>query len=168
MVSYKTKLENITTFIFDIDGVFTDGSFSVINGEYIRTFHTKDTFAVRKLAALGYSIFIISRTRNKDLQAVFEDFGCKEVVLASVNKWTDFERLQEKYQLNTQECLYMGDDYPDLKILKNVGLSSCPADAAVEIRKICDYQSPYLGGKGAVRDVIEQFLRVKNQWETEE
>lgn len=168
MISYKEKLEQITTFIFDIDGVFTDGTFSVIDGEYIRTFHTKDTYALRRLSSFGYAIFIISRTRNMALIDVFKDFGCTEVILASKDKGEDFEELRKKYQFLPEQCLYMGDDYPDLSILKRVGISTCPADAAVEIRKICDYQSPYLGGKGAVRDVIEQALRVHNQWYSEE
>lgn len=164
MDSYKIKLRKIDTFIFDIDGVFTDGSFSVINGEYIRTFHTKDTFAVRKLTKLGYQVFIISRTRNLDLISVFKDFGCTEVVLAVKDKLMEFNQLKEKYQFESEKCLYMGDDYPDLPVLQTVGLSVCPADAVAEIREKCEYQSPYLGGKGAVRDVIEQALRVRNQW----
>lgn len=164
MDSYKTKFKDITTFIFDIDGVFTDGSFLVINQEYIRTFHTKDTFALRKLTAHGYKAFIISRSRNEDLRRVFTDFGCTEVVLKSEKKYDDFLALKEKYQLKEENCLYMGDDCPDIPLLKKVGLSACPGDAIPDVRKICHYQSPYLGGKGCVRDVIEQALKIHGLW----
>ena len=84
--------------------------------------------------------------------------------LSSSNKLEAFNDLVKKYDLNTEHILYMGDDLPDWEVMKKVGLPTCPQDAATEIREIAKYVSPFIGGSGCVRDVIEQTLRVQGKW----
>lgn len=164
MISYKERLPQITTFIFDVDGVLTTGDIQLINNDVIRTMHSKDGYALQYSAKKGYQLFIITGGNSEDVKARLLGSGVKEVFLRSSNKLKVYEEIKEKYELNDKEILYMGDDIPDIPVLKTVGLSACPQDAAVEVKAICHYQSPILGGKGCVRDVIEQVMRVQGKW----
>ena len=91
-----------------------------------------------------------------------------EVFLSSHDKIKVYQDCKEKYGFEDEETLYMGDDIPDYYVMKKVGVATCPQDSAVEIKEICHYQSPIMGGKGCVRDVIEQTLRVQKKWFTAE
>ena len=92
------------------------------------------------------------------------ELGIKEVHLRSSNKLKVYQELKEKYNLKDEQVLYMGDDIPDIPVLKQVGVSTCPQDAAIDVRSVVDYHSPFNGGKACVRDVIEQTLRVQDNW----
>ncbi len=164
MISYKEKLHNIKTFIFDVDGVLTDGSVLLLQGEVVRTLNSRDGYALQYAAKKGYNIFIITGGNSLSVKDRLENLGAKEVVLRAKNKLEHYNRLKQDYGFKDDEVLYMGDDIPDYEILQKVGVSTCPQDAAVEIKAICDYQSPYNGGKHCVRDVIEQTLRVQDKW----
>jgi 3-deoxy-D-manno-octulosonate 8-phosphate phosphatase (KDO 8-P phosphatase) len=94
----------------------------------------------------------------------FESLGVTSVKLRSRNKLAVFQALKEEYQLKAEECLYMGDDIPDIPVMREVGLATAPFDASIDARTAAEYISPFYGGKGAVRDVIEQTLRVQNKW----
>ena len=87
--------------------------------------------------------------------------------MGSTNKVDVYTKLKSKYNINDLNVAYMGDDIPDYNVMKMVGLSSCPQDAAVEIKHISHYQSPFMGGRHCVRDLIEQVLRVQGKWFTE-
>lgn len=165
MTSYKEKLKNIDTFIFDIDGVFTDGSILITETDYARKFNAKDGYAIQLASKSGFQIFIITGGRSETVRKAMLHLGCKDVILQARNKVASFNQLKEKYQLNEDTCLYLGDDMPDIGLLKKVYLSACPQDAAIDVKDICDYQSPYKGGEGCVRDVIEQTLRVQSKWD---
>jgi 3-deoxy-D-manno-octulosonate 8-phosphate phosphatase (KDO 8-P phosphatase) len=164
MESFKTILPQITTFIFDVDGVLTDGSVLLYSGEVIRSMNSKDSYALQYAAKLGYKIFIITGGYSSEVQVRLEGLGITEVVLNAHNKVSSFEKLKEKHKLNPNEVMYMGDDIPDLELMKLIALPCCPQDSAVEIKKIARYVSPLKGGKGCVRDIIEQTLRVQDQW----
>jgi 3-deoxy-D-manno-octulosonate 8-phosphate phosphatase (KDO 8-P phosphatase) len=164
MISYKEKLNDIKTFIFDVDGVLTDGSVLLLQGEVVRTLNSRDGYALQYAAKKGYNIFIITGGNSPSVKDRLENLGAKEVVLRAKNKLDHYNRLKQDYDFEDKEVLYMGDDIPDYEVLQNVGVSTCPQDAAVEIKAICDYQSPYGGGKHCVRDVIEQTLRVQDKW----
>ncbi|MFZ9028204.1 MAG: KdsC family phosphatase [Crocinitomicaceae bacterium] len=164
MISYKEKLNDIKTFIFDVDGVLTDGSVLLLEGEVVRTLNSRDGYALQYAAKKGYNIFIITGGNSPSVKDRLENLGAKEVVLRAKNKLEHYNRLKQDYGFEDSEVLYMGDDIPDYEVLQKVGVSTCPQDAAVEIKAICDYQSPYGGGKHCVRDVIEQTLRVQDKW----
>lgn len=164
MISYKEKLAKVTTFIFDVDGVLTDGSVMLIKDEVVRTLNSRDGYALQYAAKKGYNIFIITGGNSESVKDRLENLGATEVILRAKNKLEHYQRLKAERNITDEEVLYMGDDIPDYEILEKVGVSTCPQDAAVEIKSICDYQSPYGGGKHCVRDVIEQTLRVQGKW----
>lgn len=162
--SYKEILPQITTFIFDIDGVLSNGEVLLMNEGVYRTLNSKDAYALQYAAKLNYKIFIISGGNSEDVEKRLLKLGVTKVFLKSCNKLEVFENLKSEYGLLDSEILYMGDDIPDYLVMKKVALATCPQDAASEIKAISNYQSPISGGKGCVRDVIEQTLKVQNNW----
>jgi len=167
-MNYKTKLNHIDTFIFDVDGVLTDGKVYFLENEIMRALNSKDGYALQYACKMGYQIFIITGGYSEDLKRRMLELGIKEVHLRSSNKLKVYQELKSKYNISDQQVLYMGDDIPDIPVLKEAGVSSCPQDAAIDVKTNVDYQSPYDGGKACVRDVIEQTLRVQNKWLTDE
>lgn len=164
MKSYKEKLPNITTFIFDVDGVFTNGEVMLFENQVVRTMHSKDGYAVQYAAKLGYRIFIITGGYSEEVKTRLLHLGVQEVHLRSHRKLDIYNELKHKHNISDHEVLYMGDDIPDYEVMTQVGVATCPQDACPEIKSISHYQSPILGGKGCVRDVIEQTLRVQGKW----
>lgn len=163
-MSYKQKLSNITTFIFDVDGVLTDGNVYLFQNEVVRALNSRDGYAIQYAAKLGYAIYIITGGNSVSVKDRLLNLGVTEVFLQSKNKREIYEQLRLKKGLKDEEVLYMGDDIPDYEVMKMVGVAACPQDASVEIKEISDYQSPYSGGKHCVRDLIEQTLRVQGKW----
>ena len=164
MTSYKEKLNAISTFIFDVDGVLTDGSVALYQKEFVRTLNSRDGYAMQYAAKMGYTILILTGGSSKVVQSRLLTLGAKKVVLSASNKLKSYEDLRDEFSFENKEVLYMGDDIPDFQVLEKVGVSTCPQDAAVEIKSICDYVSPFNGGRHCVRDVIEQTLRVQEKW----
>ena len=164
-MSYKKKLSQITTFIFDVDGVLTDGSVILeSSGEMVRTMHTKDGYALQHAVKKGYHIVIISGGSSVMVKKRLEGLGIEHIYLGKDHKLPVLNEHLQKHNISINQVLYMGDDIPDLPCLKVVGISSCPKDASVEVREVCDYISHINGGKGCVRDVLEQTLRIQNKW----
>ena len=164
-MNYKKKLNHINTFIFDVDGVLTDGTVTLFgNGEQVRKMLSRDGYSMQYALKKGYKIAIISGGSSKGVKQRFDYLGITDVYLSCSNKLEAFNDLVEKYDLNTENILYMGDDLPDWEVMKKVGLPTCPKDAATEIKEIAKYISPFIGGSGCVRDVIEQTLRVQGKW----
>ena len=164
-ISYKEIMPQIDTFIFDIDGVFTDGSVHVFeNGELVRTMNAKDGLAVKLAVDAGYKVCIISGGDNEGVRTRFERLGVTDIYLGTHHKTKQFNELLSKYNLNPEHILYMGDDLPDYPVMKLVGLPCCPNDAVPEIQNVSKYISQKSGGKGCVRDVIEQVLKVQDKW----
>ena len=164
-MSYKKKLSQITTFIFDVDGVLTDGSVILeSSGEMVRTMHTKDGYALQHAVKKGYHIVIISGGSSVMVKKMLEGLGIEHIYLGKDHKLPVLNEHLQKHNISINQVLYMGDDIPDLPCLKVVGVSSCPKDASVEVREVCDYISHINGGKGCVRDVLEQTLRIQNKW----
>ena len=164
-MSYKKKLSQITTFIFDVDGVLTDGSVILeSSGEMVRTMHTKDGYALQHAVKKGYHIVIISGGSSVMVKKRLEGLGIEHIYLGKDHKLPVLNEHLQKHNISINQVLYMGNDIPDLPCLKVVGVSSCPKDASVEVREVCDYISHINGGKGCVRDVLEQTLRIQNKW----
>ena len=159
------KLKEITTFVFDVDGVLTDGNIMASeSGELLRTFNIKDGYALQLAVKKGYHVCIISGGRGQAMEKRFEGLGIPDVFLGISDKVQVFNEYLEIYNINQQEVLYMGDDIPDLQVMKLVGLPTCPADACTDIKAISAYISPFNGGKTAARDVIEKVLRIQGKW----
>lgn len=165
---FLEQLKYITTLIFDIDGVLTNGDIIASDsGEYLRTFNIKDGYALQLAVKKGYHVCIISGGRGEAMLKRFEGLGINNVFLGVADKVAVYQSLCEQYGLSAEQVLYMGDDIPDLKIMQLVGLATCPADAVPEIKAVSHYISPYNGGKTAVRDVIEKVLKVQQKWSDE-
>ena len=164
MISYKEKLPAITTLIFDIDGVLTNGDVFVLKNEFARAINTKDAYAIQYARRVGFTVLIITGGESQELKKSLEDIGVHEVYLRSSNKVEVYNQAKEKYHFEDHQALYMGDDIPDYKVMELVGVATCPQDAVPEIKHVVHYQSPILGGKGCVRDVIEQTLRSQGKW----
>lgn len=163
--SYKEYLKNITTFIFDVDGVLTDGTIQVnTNGELLRTMHIKDGYALKVAVEQGFKVCIISGGTNEGVRKRLENLGIKDIYLGISNKIEVLNDYMKTHFLERENILYMGDDLPDYHIMKEVGLACCPQDAVPEIKAISGYISHKNGGKGCVRDVIEQVMKIHGKW----
>ena len=165
MKNYKELLNHIDTFIFDVDGVFTDGIVYLMGGgDQIRTANVRDRYAVQLAIKKGYRIAIITGGDSKEVETRFNGLGVTDVFLSSSNKVKVFNDYCEKHNLKPEQICYMGDDIPDWKVMHLVGLPACPADAAPEIKSFSKYISPKNGGQGCVRDILEQTMRVQGKW----
>lgn len=163
--SYKEYLADITTFIFDVDGVLTDGTITVTtDGEMLRTMSIKDGFALKTAVDENFNLCIISGGSNEGVRKRLAGLGIKDIYLGAHNKTEQLNDYISKRNITKQNVLYMGDDIPDYPVMKLVGLPCCPQDAVQEIKAISKYISHKKGGKGAVRDVIEQVLKVQGKW----
>ncbi|TCK64854.1 3-deoxy-D-manno-octulosonate 8-phosphate phosphatase (KDO 8-P phosphatase) [Winogradskyella wandonensis] len=163
--SYKEYLNDITTFIFDVDGVLTDGTVTVTtDGEMLRTMNIKDGYALKTAVDRGYNVCIISGGSNEGVRKRLEGLGITDIYLGAQNKIEQLEDYFNKKNIKYSQTLYMGDDIPDYPVMKLAVLPCCPQDAVPEIKNISKYISHKNGGKGAARDVIEQVLKVQGQW----
>jgi 3-deoxy-D-manno-octulosonate 8-phosphate phosphatase (KDO 8-P phosphatase) len=165
--SYKEILNDITTFIFDIDGVLTDSSVHVSQtGEMLRIMNIRDGFAMKAAIESGYNVCIISGGSNEGVRIRLQNLGIAAIHLGSADKVKTFNEYTALYNIKPAHVLYMGDDIPDYHVMKLVGLPTCPQDAVAEIKAISNYISHKNGGKGAVREVIEQVMKVQGKWNT--
>lgn len=158
---------NIKAFAFDVDGVFTDGSVLALpNGDLLRTYNSKDCFGVRTAADNGYPVAIITGGCSESLIHRSRSLGVKDkdIYQLSKNKLPDFLHFCKEYGLKPEEVAFVGDDIPDIPVLKVAGLSVCPADAVAEVKDVCKYISPYGGGRGCIRDLIEKVLKPQGNW----
>jgi 3-deoxy-D-manno-octulosonate 8-phosphate phosphatase (KDO 8-P phosphatase) len=169
MEIYKKLLNDITTFVFDYDGVFTDGKVLLTNDdEPIRAINTKDTYALQIARKMGLNVVIITGGKSKSLELVLNRLGVTDIYMRAHNKTETLKEHLEKEGIKLENVLYMGDDIPDYQSMQGVKLPCCPLDAAEEIRTISKYISHKKGGEGCVRDVIEQVMKVKGKWMREE
>ena len=163
--SYKEYLHQITTFVFDVDGVLTDGTITITtDGEMHRTMHTKDGFALKEALLQGFNMCIISGGSNQGVRKRLAGLGIKDIHLGIHEKTKTLKSYLEQNNIKPQEFLYMGDDLPDYQVMQEVMLPCCPQDAVPEIKGLSKYVSHLNGGKGCVRDVIEQVLKVQGKW----
>lgn len=163
--NYKELLHQIRCFVFDVDGVLTDGSLYIqSDGTMLRKMNIKDGYALQLAAKSGYFIFVISGSTPEGVAKRLEKLGIDEIHIGVSNKLQQLEKLLLKHQVRFEEILYMGDDMPDFEVLQSCCLRTCPADAVHQIKEICQYISPAKGGEGCVRDVIEQVLTLKGDW----
>ncbi|POY37829.1 3-deoxy-D-manno-octulosonate 8-phosphate phosphatase [Solitalea longa] len=164
-MSFLPKLKNITTLIFDVDGVLTDGSVLVTDdGHHLRTFNIKDGYALQLAVKKGYNVVVISGGKSEGVRKRLEGLGIKDIFLGTGKKIEVFEKLLKDNGIDAEQVLYMGDDIPDFIVMQKVGIAACPNDAVAEIQQISNYISPIPGGKGCARDVIEKVMKVQGNW----
>lgn len=162
---FKVIMNDISTFIFDVDGVLTDGNVHVAqDGSLLRDMSIRDGYAIKAAIENGYQVCIISGGSNEGVRIRLQNLGVKEIYMSVPNKVTVFKEIIAKYNLNPENILYMGDDIPDYHIMQEVALPTCPQDAVPEIKRIAKYISHVNGGKGAARDVIEQVMKTQQKW----
>lgn len=163
--SYKEYLQHITTFVFDVDGVFTDGSLLVTTtGEMLRKMNVKDGYALKTALVKGYKVCIISGGTNEGVRERLSALGVTDIYLGAHEKENPFQDFLSKNKITAEEVLYMGDDIPDIPVMNLVGLATCPQNAVPEVKGVSRYISHKNGGEGCVRDVIEQVLKVRGDW----
>jgi 3-deoxy-D-manno-octulosonate 8-phosphate phosphatase (KDO 8-P phosphatase) len=158
--------KSITTFVFDVDGVLTDGTVLVLpDGVQARRMNIKDGFALQMAIKKGYRIKIISGGNSPEVTDRLEKLGIKDISMAVLDKKALLAQYISQHNLKKEEVLYMGDDLPDLTALQVAGLACCPADAVPEVIAVCKYISPLNGGFACVRDVIEKVLKLNGNWQ---
>jgi 3-deoxy-D-manno-octulosonate 8-phosphate phosphatase (KDO 8-P phosphatase) len=165
-ISYKQLLPKISTFIFDVDGVLTNGMLTIMpDGELVRHMNVKDGYAMKTALNKGFRVCIISGGTNQAVKSRLAALGIEDIYLGAHNKIQQYTEIIEKYALKPEEIIYMGDDIPDVPVMQKVGLAACPNDAVPEVQKTAKYISNLKGGEGCVRDVIEQVLKVQGKWD---
>ncbi len=164
MDNFKERLKDIKAFVFDVDGVFSENIVLHTDGELTRHMNVKDGFAVKAAVDKGYIVCIITGGNSESVRKRFTDLGVTDIYLPSSDKADDFKDFYMKYSLKPSEVLYMGDDIPDYEPMTMCGIATCPNDAVEEIQNVAHYISDKEGGKGCVRDVIEQVLRAQKRW----
>ncbi|WP_338359302.1 HAD-IIIA family hydrolase [Yeosuana marina] len=163
--NYKEYLQHISTFIFDVDGVLTDGTVQVTDtGGLLRRMSVKDGYALKTAIDMGFNICIITGGTNEGVRMRLEGLGIKDIFLGAHHKIDQLNEYLTAHHIKSENVLYMGDDLPDFPVMQLVGLPCCPQDAVPEIKNISKYVSHKNGGYGAVRDVIEQVLKVQGKW----
>ncbi|OWY20015.1 3-deoxy-D-manno-octulosonate 8-phosphate phosphatase [Sphingobacteriales bacterium UPWRP_1] len=160
-----TAFANINTLIFDVDGVLTNGNVLITEqGHLLRAMNVRDGYAIRHALQAGLHIAIITGGNSDGVTKRLQMLGITDIYANVRHKPDAFEELVLTYNLNKNQILYMGDDLPDWEVMRQVAMPVCPADAVPEIKSISKYISPYTGGNGCVRDVIEKTLKLKGLW----
>jgi len=162
---FLEKLKDIKCFVFDVDGVLTDGKVLALEcGEQARNFLVKDGYGIERALLAGYIVAVISGGKQIGVQKRLEFLKIKHIHLGVNNKIEVFDKLCNDNKINRNEVLYVGDDLPDYDVMKLVGIPCCPFDATQEIKDIALYVSDKKGGEGCVRDVIEKVMKVQGTW----
>ena len=157
--------KHITTFVFDVDGVLTDGSLLVLpDGVMARRMNIKDGYALQLAIKKGYKVVVISGGNAPEVMYRLNKLGVTEVFMQVGNKLEVLEKFMLQHQVPPHQLLFMGDDIPDLEVLQHAGLAACPVDAVEEVKEIAHYISPIKGGEGCARDVIEKTLKLRGHW----
>ncbi len=163
--NYKELLKNITTFIFDYDGVFTNGKIILMeNGDQLRTANVKDGYALQLAQKKGYRMAVISGGTSESIRRYMHGLKIMDVFIKVDHKIHVYRDYLKKHGLKREEVLFMGDDIPDIQIKQEAGVAVCPADAAEEIKSLSHYISPVKGGDGCVRDIVEQVMKIQGKW----
>ncbi|MCQ2281597.1 MAG: HAD hydrolase family protein [Bacteroidales bacterium] len=165
MINYKEKLHEIRAFVFDFDGVMTDGGvYTFPDGQPVRCGDVKDGYALQYAVNQGYIVAVISGAVSSSITHRMASLGVTQCLTGCSNKLDTYRRFLADNHLTPNQVVCMGDDIPDYQMMSCCGVAACPADAAIEIKEISDYISIRPGGHGCVRDIIEQTLRLQGKW----
>lgn len=145
---------------FDVDGVFTDGRLYLgSDGVETKTFHTQDGFGIRRLLEAGVEVAVISGRTSEAVRLRMAELGVRHVIEGAADKVAALDRLLAALQLSPAQCVYTGDDVPDLPLLRYVGFPVAVANAVEEVKAACDYTTRAPGGSGAVREICDLILQ---------
>ncbi|MDQ6815750.1 MAG: HAD hydrolase family protein [Bacteroidota bacterium] len=159
------KFKSVTTFVFDVDGVLTDGTLTILPGGVMaRKMNAKDGYALQLAVKKGYHVVIISGGVSEEVADRLHKLGVSQVFMKTIDKAGTLNAYLQENKLSWREVLFMGDDIPDLVVMKKVGIACCPADAVQEIKEVSGYISYLNGGFGCGRDVIEKVLKLRSDW----
>ncbi len=159
------QFRDIHTFIFDVDGVLTNSEVLILeDGKLLRKMNIRDGLAIKKAVNEDFKVAVITGGKSEGVKKRLTALGVMDVYLGQRYKMEAFEELLDIYELDPAGILYMGDDLPDIPVMEKVGLPTCPANAAPEVIKVSKYISPFKGGEGCARDVIEKVLKLNDKW----
>ena len=130
----------------------------------LRTVNIKDGYAIQLAMKLGLRIVIMTGANVSSICRRYEGLGVEDIYVGCAVKIKAYDAFLEQYDLTDDQVMYMGDDIPDLQVLRRVGCPVCPKDACPEVKEACLYVSDRKGGHGCGRDVIEQVLRAQGKW----
>ena len=165
LVNLFDKMRAVKAFVLDVDGVLTDNMMLVTeSGELLRSVNVRDGQVIKWAIRAGYTVGIITSGRSEGVKKRFVELGVQEYYSGIQDKWTAFQAFLQRGDLLVSEICYLGDDLPDLPVLRKVALACCPSDAVAEVLEVCDYISPLRGGGGCVRDVLEKVLKLQGNW----
>lgn len=163
MINYD--LSKIRGIIFDVDGVLSCETITMDeSGVPLRTVNIKDGYAIQLAVKMGLQMCIITGARVESIRNRYEGLGVHDVHIGASVKINIYNEWKCKYGIADDEVIYVGDDIPDLEIMRMVGCPCCPADACTEVKEASVYISQYNGGHGVGRDIIEQVLRAQSKW----
>jgi HAD-superfamily hydrolase, subfamily IIIA len=163
MINYDLK--KIKAVIFDVDGVLSAETIPLHpNGDPMRTVNIKDGYAIQLAQKMGLRVAILTGGNTESVRMRYERLGLEDVMMGCAVKIEAYEAFKQKYGLDDEEILYMGDDVPDYEVMQRCGCPCCPADACAEIKSVSVYVSSRQGGYGCGRDVLEQILRAQGKW----
>jgi len=169
MSNYKALLTGVNTFMFDYDGVMTDGRVILQHDDPpLRTANVRDGYVLQLAVKMGYNVVVISGGFSRSMDNRFDTLNIKDAFTGVKNKVAVFKKYIKERNINPENVVYMGDDIPDIPVMKMVGIPVCPADAAEEVKEVSTYISDKKGGEGCVRDIIEQVMKVQGKWMTPE
>ena len=161
------SLARVRLVAFDIDGVFTDGRFYLSNdGVESKAFHTHDGYGVRQLLGAGLNVAIISGRKSAAVEQRMSELGVRHVIQGISDKVAAFETLIAELEIDEADAVYVGDDLPDLPLLRRVGVSVAVNNAHDEVKTACDYTTDRAGGFGAVREVCDLVLNARQKIES--
>jgi len=164
--NFKSLLKNINTLLFDIDGVMTDGKFYFMpDGTPMKSLNIKDSYALQAAIKKGYKVVVITGGSSEAVKNSLHRLGIEYIFLKQHDKLSCYKDFIAEHSVDEKQTLYMGDDLPDYEVMQRVAVACCPADAVTEIKDISIYISDKKGGDGCVRDIIEQVMRVRGDWE---
>ena len=159
------SFKHITTFVFDVDGVLTNGTLMLLpNGVMARSMNIKDGYALQLAIKKGYRVLVISGGDSEEVIDRLNKLVVTEVWMKVKDKKSLLDKYLKEHTIENKAVLYMGDDIPDLAVMQLAGLPCCPADAVQEIKEISIYISHLSGGAGCARDVIEKVLKLRGDW----
>lgn len=165
MGNFKEDIAHTEAFVFDVDGVMTDGGIiPTVDGDFIRRYNAKDGYALAYAVRMGYKVCIITGGRGRTLENRLEMLGIKRYYTDCMDKIAAMREYFAQEGIDPSTAIYMGDDIPDLECMREVGIPVCPADAVAEVIEASRYVSEFRGGEGAVRDIVEQVLRARGDW----
>lgn len=165
MSTINYDLKKIKALVFDVDGVLSGETIPLDpSGEPMRTINIKDGYSLQLAVKRGMIVAIITGGKGEATRIRYECLGIKDIYMGASVKTNEYDKLKEKYGLQDDEIMYMGDDIPDYEVMSLCGLPCCPADAAPEIKEVAKYISHRNGGMGCCRDVVEQVLKVQGKW----